>query len=124
MEFERPRGSTGVNAPQGQPELSENEFSRFASKVSSKALEPVMKKAIMNEALRAVDTTNNRVAKLEATLSFLFKAVTIDATVQPFRNLCGICSPNWRRVAYIDTTRGPGQCPSGLEEHVNSTTNQ
>ena len=122
VEFERPRGFIGVNAPQGQPELSENEFSRFASKASSKALKPVMKK--VNEALRAVDTTNNRVAKLEAKLSFLSKAVTIDAAVQPFRNLCGICSPNWRRVAYIDTTRGPGQCPSGLVEHVNSTTNQ
>ena len=29
VEFERPRGSIGVNAPQGQPELSENEFSRL-----------------------------------------------------------------------------------------------
>ena len=37
---------------------------------------------------------------------------------------CGIYSPNWRRVAYIDTTQGPGRCPSDLVEHVNSTTNQ
>ena len=37
---------------------------------------------------------------------------------------CGIPSPNWRRVAYIDTTRGPGQCPSGLVEYINPTTNQ
>ena len=27
-------------------------------------------------------------------------------------------------MAYTDTTQGPGQCPSGLVEHVNSTTNQ
>ena len=27
-------------------------------------------------------------------------------------------------MAYIDTTQGPGQCPSGLVEQVYSTTNQ
>ena len=37
---------------------------------------------------------------------------------------CGIFSSNWRRVAYIDTTQGSGQCPSGLAEKFNSTTNQ
>ena len=43
--------------------------------------------------------------------------------MRPYIN-CGIFSANWRRVVYINTTQGPGQCCSGLVEHVNSTTNQ
>ena len=102
-------GLPGVIGPRGHPgdtKLTEEEFSRIASNVSSEVLDQVMKK----------------VAELEAKLSNVSELAAVNYLNKYFR--CGICSPNWRRVAYIDTTRGPGQCPSGLVEHVNSTTNQ
>ena len=102
-------GSLGAIGPHGHPgdtELTEDEFSRIASNVSSEVLGQVMKK----------------VAELEAKLNNLSELAPINHQNTYFR--CGIFSPNWRRVAYIDTTQGPGQCPSGLVEHVNFTTNQ
>ena len=113
-------GVPGVIGPRGHPgdtKLTEEEFSRIASNVSSEVLDQVMKK--VNEALDAVGAANKTIAELEDKLSNLSQLVS-----GRNRNLCGIPSPNWRRVAYIDTTRGPGQCPSGLVEHVNSTSNQ
>ena len=122
-------GLPGAIGPQGHPgdtELTEEEFSRVASNVSSEVLDQVMKK--VNEALDAVGAANKTIAELEDKLSTLSKVVSGHGEglqcLQSFLVPCGICSPNWRRVAYIDTTRGPGQCPSGLVEHVNSTTNQ
>ena len=122
-------GLPGVIGPQGHPgdtELTEEEFSRIATNVSSEVLDQVMKK--VNEALDAVGAANKTIAELEDKLSTLSQVVSGHGEglqcLQSFLVPCGICSPNWRRVAYIDTTRGPGQCPSGLEEHVNSTTNQ
>ena len=122
-------GLPGVIGPQGHPgdtELTEEEFSRVASNVSSEVLDQVMKK--VNEALDAVGAANKTIAELEDKLSTLSQVVSGHREglqcLQSFLVPCGICSPNWRRVAYIDTTRGPGQCPSGLVEHVNSTTNQ
>ena len=102
-------GVPGVIGPRGHPgdtKLTEEEFSHIASNVSSEVLDQVMKK----------------VAELEAKLSNVSELAALNYLNKYFR--CGIFSPNWRRVAYIDTTRGPGQCPSGLVEHVNSTTNQ
>ena len=37
---------------------------------------------------------------------------------------CGIHSTSWRRVAHIDMTDPASQCPSGLHEVSNDTTNQ
>ena len=65
-----------------------------------------------------------RVAELEAKLSNVSELASVNQNRLQTLVRCGIFSPNWRRVAYIDTTQGPGQCPSGLVEHVNSTTNQ
>ena len=120
-------GLPGVIGPRGHPgdtELTEEEFSRVASNVSSEVLDQVMKK--LNEALDAVGAANKTIAELVDKLSTLSQVVSGHGEglqcLQSFH--CGICSPNWRRVAYIDTTRVPGQCPSGLAEHVNSTTNQ
>ena len=64
-----------------------------------------------------------KVAELEAKLEAMQQNITHEVHFRQ-SSRCGIFSPNWRRVAYIDTTQGPGQCPSGLVEHVNSTTNQ
>ena len=92
--------------PRGHPgdtKLSEEEFSRVTSNVSLEVLGQVMK----------------RVAELEAAVHNLSCNAQISQSSR-----CGIFSTNWRRVAYIDTTQGLGQCPSGLVEHVNSTTNQ
>ena len=122
-------GLPGVSGPRGHPgdtELTEEEFSRIASNVSYEVLDQVMKK--VNVALDAVGAANKTIAELEDKLSTLSQLVSghgeglqcLQSSLTP----CGICSPNWRRVAYIDTTQGPGQCPSGLVEHVNSTTNQ
>ena len=115
--FEGPRGPIGipglpgVTGPQGHPgntKLSEEEFSRVTSNVSLEVLGQVMK----------------RVAELEAKLSNVSELASDNHDhLQTFVK-CGIFSPKWRCVAYIDTTKGPGQCPSGLVEHVNSTTNQ
>ena len=104
-------GLPGVIGPQGRPgdtKLTEDKFSLIASNVSSEVLDQVMKK----------------VAELEAKLSNVSELAAINHLNTYFR--CGIFSPNWRRVAYTDITRGSGQCPSGLVEHVhvNSTTNQ
>ena len=102
-------GQPGVIGPRGHPgdtELSGEEFSRVTSNVSSEVLGQVMKK----------------VAELEAKLNSTYELASLYHLNTYFR--CGIFSPNWRRVAYIDTTQGPGQCPSGLVEHVNSATNQ
>ena len=102
-------GLPGVIGPQGRPgdtKLTEDEFSLIASNVSSEVLDQVMKK----------------VTELEAKLSNVSELAAVNHLNTYFR--CGIFSPNWRRVAYIDTTRGPGQCPSGLVEHLNSTTNR
>ena len=99
-------GLPGATGPQGHPgdtELTEDEFSRIASNVSLEVLGQVMK----------------RVAELEAALQNVSHNAHFSQSSR-----CGIFSPNWRRVAYIDTTQGPGQCPSGLVEHINSTTNQ
>ena len=63
-----------------------------------------------------------KVAELEAKLSNVSELAAVNHLNTYFR--CGISSPNWRRVAYINTTQGPGQCPSGLIERVNSITNQ
>jgi len=122
-------GLPGVIGPQGHPgdtELTEEEFSRIASNVSAEVLDQVMKK--VNVALDAVGAANKTIAKLEDKLSTLSQVVpghgSLLQYLQSFHPHCGISSPNWRRVAYIDTTHGPGQCPSGLVEHVNSTTNQ
>ena len=104
-------GLPGVIGPRGHPgdtELTEEEFSRVASNVSSEVLDQVMKK----------------VGELEAKLSNVSELAAVNQNQLQTFVKCGIFSPNWRRVAYIDTTRGPGQCPSGLVEHVNSTTNQ
>lgn len=102
-------GLPGAIGPQGHPgdaKLTEEEFSRIASNVSAEVLDQVMKK----------------VAELEAKLSNMSELAPVNHN-QTFVK-CGISSPSWRRVAYIDTTQGPGQCPSGLVEHANSTTNQ
>ena len=99
-----PLGAIGPQGPPGDTELSGEEFSRVTSNVSAEVLGGVMKK----------------VAELEAKLSTLSE---LEVQMRPYIN-CGIFSPNWRRVVYINTTQGPGQCPSGLVEHVNSTTNQ
>ena len=104
-------GLPGVIGPRGYPgdtELTEEEFSHIASNVSSEVLDQVMKK----------------VGELEAKLSNMSELAAVNHNQLQTFVKCGIFSPNWRRVAYIDTTRGPGQCPSGLVEHVNSTTNQ
>ena len=37
---------------------------------------------------------------------------------------CGIYNTSWTRVAHIDMTNPAAQCPSGLREVSNSTTNQ
>ena len=114
--YEGPRGPVGVPGlpgvvgPRGHPgdtKLSGEEFSRVTSNVSSEVLGQVMKK----------------VAELEAKLEAIQQNITHEVHFRQ-SSRCGIFSPNWRRVAYIDTTQGPGQCPSGLVEHVNSTTNQ
>ena len=114
--YEGPRGPVGVPGlpgvvgPRGHPgdtKLSGEEFSRVTSNVSSEVLGQVMKK----------------VAELEAKLEAMQQNITHEVHCRQ-SSRCGIFSPNWRRVAYIDTTQGPGQCPSGLVEHVNSTTNQ
>ena len=92
----------GVIGPRGHPgdaKLSEEEFSRVSSNVSLEVLGQVMK----------------RVAELEAAVHNLSCNAQINQSSR-----CGISSPNWRRVAYIDTTQGP----FGLVDHVNSTTNQ
>ena len=102
-------GLPGVIGPRGHPgdtKLTEEEFSHIASNVSSEVLDQVMK----------------QVVELETKLSNVSKLAAINHLNTYFR--CGIFSSNWRRVVYIDTTQGPGQCPSGLVEHVNSTTNQ
>ena len=102
-------GLPGATGPQGHPgdtELTEDEFSRIVKNVSSEVLGQVMK----------------RVAELEAKLNNTSEPAPINHLNVSVR--CGIYSPNWRRVAYIDTTQGPEQRPSGLVEHVNSTTNQ
>ena len=110
--FAGPPGRAGVPGLPGvreQPEvtkLSGEEFSRVTSNVSSEVLGQVMKE----------------MADLEAKLNSMYELVSLYHLNTYFR--CGIFSPNWRRVAYIDTTQGPGQCPSGLVEHVNSITNQ
>ena len=99
-------GLPGVIGPRGHPgdtELSDEEFSRIATNVSSEVLGQVMK----------------RVTELEDTLQKLSHNAHFSQSSR-----CGVYSPNWRRVAYIDTTLGPGQCPSGLVEHINSATNQ
>ena len=99
-------GLPGAIGPQGHPgdtELTPDEFSRIASNVSSEVLGQVMKK----------------VAELETTVHNLSYNAHFSQSSR-----CGIFSPNWRRVAYIDTTQGPGQCPSGLVEHINSASNQ
>ena len=104
-------GLPGATGPQGHPgdtELTEDEFSRIVKNVSSELLGQVMK----------------RMAELEAKLSNVSELASVNQDhIQAFVK-CGMFSPNWRRVVYIDTTQGPGQCPSGLVEHVNSTTNQ
>ena len=103
-------GLPGVIGPRGHPgdtELSGEEFSRVTSNVSAEVLGQVMKK----------------VTELEATLEAMQQNITHEVRFRQ-SSRCGIFSPNWRRVAYIDTTQGPGQCPSGQVEHVNSTTNQ
>ena len=96
------------------------------AELEDKVLNQVMKK--LNDALDAVGAANKTIAKLEDKLSTLSQVVSGHGSLlqylQSFHPHCGISSPNWRRVAYIDTTHGPGQCPSGLVEHVNSTTNQ
>ena len=99
-------GLPGAIGPQGHPgdtKLTPDEFSHIASNVSSEVLGQVMKK----------------VAELETTVHNLSYNAHFSQSSR-----CGIFSPNWRRVAYIDTTQGPGKCPSGLVEHVNSATNQ
>ena len=104
-------GLPGVIGPRGHPgdtKLTEEEFSQIASNVSSEVLDQVMKK----------------VAELEAKLSSVSELAAVNQNQLQTFVKCGIFSSNWRRVAYIDTTRGPGQCPSGLVEHINSTTNQ
>ena len=104
-------GVPGVIGPRGHPgdtKLTEEEFSRIASNVSSEVLDQVMKK----------------VAELEARLSNMSELASVNQNQLQTFVKCGIPSPNWRRVAYIDTTCGPGQCPSGLVEHVNPPTNQ
>ena len=106
-------GLPGTIGPQGHPgdtKLTPDEFSRIASNVSSEVLGQVMKKVVELEAKLINMSELSSVNHLEATLSTYFR--------------CGIFSPNWRRVAYIDTTQGPRQCPSGLVEHINSTTYQ
>ena len=114
--YEGPRGPVGVPGlpgvigPRGHPgdtKLSGEEFSRVTSNVSSEVLGQVMKK----------------VAELEAKLEAIQQNITHEVHFRQ-SSRCGIFSPNWRRVAYIDTTQGPGQCPSGLVQHVNSATNQ
>ena len=104
-------GLPGVIGPRGHPgdtELTEEEFSRIDSNVSSEVLDQVMKK----------------VAELEAKLSSVSVLAAVNHNQLQTFVKCGIFSPNWRRVAYIDTTQGPGQCPSGLVERINFTTNQ
>ena len=119
-------GLPGAIGPQGHPggtELSDDEFSRIASNVSSEVLDRVM--AIVNEGLDVVGAGNNSaLSDLEGKLTSLSAVVTRHGDVlqylQPFHTHCGISSPNWRRVVYIDGTQGPGQCPSGLMEHAHS----
>ena len=115
--YEGPRGIIGVPGlpgvigPRGHPgdtKLSEEEFSRVTSNVSLEVLGQVMKK----------------VAELEAKLSNVSELASDNHDHLQALVKCGILSVKWRCVAYIDTTQGPGQCPSGLMEYVNSTTNQ
>ena len=98
-------GAPGVTGPQGHPgdfKLTEDEYSRIASNVSSKVLGQVMK----------------RVAELEAKLSNVSELASVNQDYILSNVKCGIFNTNWRRVAYIDTTLGPIQCPS-LREHMN-----
>ena len=113
--YEGPRGPIGVPGlpgvigPRGHPgdtELTGEELSRITKNVSSDVLGQVMK----------------RVEELEARLEALEWNRTGNADNNQSR--CSVSSSNWRRVAYINTTQGPGQCPSVLVEHVNSATNQ
>ena len=113
--YEGPRGPIGVpglpgvvglRGHPGDTKLTGEEFSRITKNVSSEVLGQVMK----------------RVEELEARLEALEQNKTCN--VDNNQSRCGIFSPNWRRVAYINTTQGPGQCPLVLVEHVNSTTNQ
>ena len=122
-------GLPGAIGPQGHPgdtKLTPDEFNRIASNVSSEVLDQVMKK--VTEVLDVVEAVNSTLSELEGKVTSLSAVVTEHgAGLQCLESLlapCGICSPNWRRVAYIDTTQGPGQCPSGLVEHVKSATNQ
>ena len=99
-------GLPGAIGPRGRPgdtKLSDDDLKGIATNVSSKVLGQVMK----------------RVTKLVDTLQKLLHNAHFSQSSR-----CGVFSPNWRHVAYIDTTLGPGQCPSGLVEHVNSATNQ
>ena len=104
-------GLPGVIGPRGHPgdtKLTGEELSRITKNVSSEVLGQVMK----------------RMEELEARLEALVLEQNCTCNVDNNQSRCGIFSPNWRLVAYINTTQGPGQCPSGLVEHVNSTINQ
>ena len=70
-------GLPGVIGPRGHPgdtELTEEEFSRIASNVSSEVLDQVMKK--VNVALDAVRAANKTIAELEDKLSTLSQVVS------------------------------------------------
>ena len=99
-------GVVGARGHPGDTELTGEEFSRIAKNVSTEVLKQVMK----------------RVEELEARLEALEQNCTCNAHFNQIK--CGIFSPNWRRLAYINTTQGPGQCPLVLVERVNSATNQ
>ena len=112
--YEGPRGPIGVpglpgvvgaRGHPGDTELTGEEFSHITKNVSTEVLGQVMQ----------------RVEELETKLSAISQVAKVHMN-EYFK--CGIFSPNWRRVAYINSTQGPGQCPSGLVEHVNSDTNQ
>ena len=88
------KGDIGPSNLPGVTKLSRDEVSRIISSVNTEVLGWLM----------------NKVAELEAHLKPYIK--------------CGIFSPHWTRVAHIDTTQGPGQCPSSLVEHISTITNK
>ena len=87
-------GPQGLQGPQGDTVLSQEEFDRV---------------------LQALQKNfSAELSRIAASLMDIPGAFT----------KCGIYNTSWTRVAHIDMTNPAAQCPSGLREVSNSTTNQ